>query len=616
MASRFLTFVNTKLLRRKVWGPITVGGLTVCFVVTAVLTFGVPAGATRTVVTFPATAPVDGGQVTDTIEGLICDPASTPHARKPAVVLVHGFTCSKEYMQSFSVELARRGILTLSISMQGHGMSTGGSRGSEISPYATIAAIDYLLARVTEFNLDPARLGLVGHSQGGMTVTKAGFLDHRVNVTVAVAAPSLNVTGGVFGLADPADMEDALGFGFDPRPLTSFINASYPRNYLYVMGDLDEFVDEVDARVMIAAGTDQPVDAVERGRLYWTAAGTARQYLTYSWITHNQECFDARLVTDAIEWLERSLSLDNPAPIRLTEHYRFHFMMVGFVLGILSIFPVTSYLASALLPGRRDLPGKRNKGAEGTDDQPSPGATSLKDMIPSLAAYVLVGGLVGGTLALARAPLKPWLSLLGYNAIPLLCGTGLVMIPVIYGLSRTTWRDLPLDQDGWFAREALGRQVGFGLAVGGYVVLVANLGFGLFWINLWPVGPRLLPFLLGLVLCLPVGLSSSIFFNGYLLARVQERWSFWKSAVGIAILTALVKGLAFGLAFPLFVTNWPFGNYGGAVLLYGGVAALLTFVFDLIDRWAYFQTRSVLAAALVTTVTYAFGFTQILPMLP
>ncbi|MHA1732487.1 MAG: alpha/beta hydrolase family protein [Promethearchaeota archaeon] len=605
---RLVDFVNTKLFRRKYWAIVTLGGFLACFTVTAVLNYAV-VDASRQTVYFESEG--------DTIEGLIVDPASSPYEKKPFLVLVHGFMCSKEYMQSFSIEFAKRGILTMSISMPGHGMSTGASEGTLKSPSAVTNGIDYILDRADELGVDPAKIGIIGHSMGAMTVLKAGFRDARVNATVAIAAPSWNAstsdpTIALLNSVDTSKFKEAIGFWFDSEPMVDFINQSMPRNFFFVVGDRDELVYEADARALLEFGTGIPRDKLVEGEVYTTASGTNRKFQTYSWIEHNQESFDARVITDTINWVESSLGLTNEDPIRLTEPYRFGFMMAGFLLGLLSSLPVMSYASSFLLPGRRDLDGKcvRLGGEGGTRES----RLAWKDIAITLGAYVVVGGLLGGALNFARHA-KPYLSLMGYMTIPAMLGGALLLIPVVYALSRTVWKPLKLDQGRWFRGESVRVEVLYGFLAGVYLLLVVNLGFTPFWINLAPLGPRFAPFFLGLLLCLPIAFVDGLFFKGYLLDRLQNRWGFWKAGVVEGVTSAAVKGVTFGLAFVLYLPANPFNSAVLPFLLLAGICFLLVGALDILGRWAFFQTRSVVAYGTLMTIVYAFVFTQIFPMI-
>ncbi len=109
----------------------------------------------------------------------------------PAVVFIHGSGGStREYFSSLPYLLASRGIASLIYDKRGSGKSTG---NRHISPFESLA--DDALAGVRliakRSNIDPRRIGVYGHSQGGWVAPLAA---HRSNgsvaFVVAVAGPA------------------------------------------------------------------------------------------------------------------------------------------------------------------------------------------------------------------------------------------------------------------------------------------------------------------------------------------------------------------------------------------------------------------------------------------
>jgi dienelactone hydrolase len=145
------------------------------------------------------------------ISGALFSPAGAS-GRAPGVVVVHGLTDHKEYLDRVSVELARRNFVVLAIDLRDHGMSNGsctfGLPGAE--PQDVLNALQFLRARP---EVDPGSLALVGHSFGGMVaLLAASTAAGQVNATVTWAAPT-NLTS----LA--ADNYATVAFVVDKRVL-------------------------------------------------------------------------------------------------------------------------------------------------------------------------------------------------------------------------------------------------------------------------------------------------------------------------------------------------------------------------------------------------------------
>jgi pimeloyl-ACP methyl ester carboxylesterase len=109
---------------------------------------------------------------------------------KPGVVVAHGFAGSARIMFPFAETLARRGFAVVLLDFSGHGASEralpAGSGREELLRQDLQVALDYLRAQP---GVDPARIGLVGHSMGAYAVTSYA-LDHpEILATVAVSLP-------------------------------------------------------------------------------------------------------------------------------------------------------------------------------------------------------------------------------------------------------------------------------------------------------------------------------------------------------------------------------------------------------------------------------------------
>ncbi|MFM1958830.1 MAG: hypothetical protein RL588_347 [Pseudomonadota bacterium] len=221
------------------------------------------------------------------MSGLLYRPPGLSEARRaPAVLLSHGYINTREMQSPFAIELSRRGFAVLAMDMTGHGGS-GGNVGA--AGFGGPSALAYL--RSQPF-VDPAQIGLAGHSMGGGPILAAARSapDGYRAVALVGSAP------GLFG--PPGD-----------------VSPTFPRNLNVVFGGLDEF-----SALMwrTPKGTDLPrseklqsvfgvSSAVEPGRLYGDPMlGTARR-LDLPHVTHPWEHFSSGGVAPVVAWMQARL---------------------------------------------------------------------------------------------------------------------------------------------------------------------------------------------------------------------------------------------------------------------------------------------------------------------
>ncbi len=125
---------------------------------------------------------------------------SAASGRRATVIVLHGTGDSKEGMLPLLTALANRGFLAVSIDGRYHGeraTRSGGYSSAIAAAYRTgkghpflydtvwdvLRLVDYLATRADS---DPARIGLMGISKGGMETYLASAVDPRIAVAVPV----------------------------------------------------------------------------------------------------------------------------------------------------------------------------------------------------------------------------------------------------------------------------------------------------------------------------------------------------------------------------------------------------------------------------------------------
>ncbi len=312
------------------------------------------------------------GRAGEPMAALLYAPATaTPLARAPAVLVSHGYINTREMQSPFAIELARRGFVVLAMDMAGHGYS-GGAVGDHDG--GGPAALAYL--RALPF-VDPANIGLEGHSMGGVPMIGA-----------ALAQPD-GYRSMVLEGSTPPDLGQ-LGAG----------SPTFPRNLEIVFGKYDEFAPLMwrepegsgigaSAKIKALFGAAGPVAAgVRHGSI---AANTARLMINPP-VTHPIEHFSAAGVGAAVDWFQRTLTGEaNPKPagdqIWLWKEIGTLIALVGFVAVVLGAF-------EALLPA----PVFARLGEPAAGPSPPPRgrlgwwlAFVLTAAIPAVSFYPLMG---------------------------------------------------------------------------------------------------------------------------------------------------------------------------------------------------------------------------------
>jgi len=101
--------------------------------------------------------------------------SATEQNPAPMIVVCPGFERSKEALDSYSIELARRGMAVVAIDpySQGASSSSRERRSATVEGYGVIPMVDYIYDTPNLNYIDKERIGAVGYSAGGNAVLQA-----------------------------------------------------------------------------------------------------------------------------------------------------------------------------------------------------------------------------------------------------------------------------------------------------------------------------------------------------------------------------------------------------------------------------------------------------------
>jgi dienelactone hydrolase len=213
------------------------------------------------------------------VPGVLLESASS-HGRRPVVIALHGTGGSKQNMLSLCRKLAAAGFIAVAIDGRCHGERKSGKgqtdyddaivrawRGSGGHPfyYDTVwdvmRLVDYLQTRD---DVDPARIGLIGISKGGIETYLAAAADQRI----AAAVPCIGVESFRWAL-DNNDWQGRIGTvqnAFDTiakendvtRPEAAFVKKFYDRVVPGIYSEFDgpEMLTLIAPRPLLVINSD------------------------------------------------------------------------------------------------------------------------------------------------------------------------------------------------------------------------------------------------------------------------------------------------------------------------------------------------------------------------
>jgi dipeptidyl aminopeptidase/acylaminoacyl peptidase len=116
-----------------------------------------------------------------------------PAAGWPAIILLHGYIIPADYVtddasyQQFIAAFAHAGYLVIKPDFRGNGESQGQAVGGHFSPDYTADVMNLISTLRADRVVNPARIGLFGHSMGGQVALNVAVISHQVKSVVLMA---------------------------------------------------------------------------------------------------------------------------------------------------------------------------------------------------------------------------------------------------------------------------------------------------------------------------------------------------------------------------------------------------------------------------------------------
>ncbi|MFZ0659782.1 MAG: alpha/beta fold hydrolase [Candidatus Binataceae bacterium] len=240
-----------------------------------------------------------------------------PDKRRPAVLLVHGFSSDRALMSVLARRIARNGYACLTIDLPGHGHNRNPfarNFGSETLRQDLTTAVNFLR---TSSYVDGSRIVVIGHSMGA-------------NAALDYAAHDPNIKGSVM---------ISGGFRLD--------GPDHPRNTLFIFAQNDpEFIQDASKQIAgILAGNG----SIELGKVYGdVASGTALEAVRVPHTNHITITRSTVAAAAILGWLDSIFGTQRTAPYRL-ESARLSAAAVG-MLAFLIVLIGIGQIAGAIAP--------------------------------------------------------------------------------------------------------------------------------------------------------------------------------------------------------------------------------------------------------------------------
>ncbi len=239
----------------------------------------------------------------------------------PAVVLGHGISESKEMLSQIALELARSGVVAVSVDLVGHGDSGGSFGGLGFDPAdKTLGLGDAVQFLIEQDYVDSSAIGLVGHSLGAGAVRATAVVFDNVVASVFI--------GG--GLGEPVE---AAEYGV--------LSSTFPKNLLIVIGKHDVLFDlqKTKDELGLAFGD---VSEIAEGEIYGEFSDFSARSLVVPETTHLFESADLDAVSAVVSWMRKALRMDNvDGEVNLTYLNRELGVGIGLVSFVILVFPLS-----------------------------------------------------------------------------------------------------------------------------------------------------------------------------------------------------------------------------------------------------------------------------------
>lgn len=312
----------------------------------------------------------------------------------PVIIWVHGFGVSSDIQMNYPRQFAKSGFLTIAIDQPGHGWSGGYYDMGLETLLGVYSTIEWLISDSTYKELiDVTRIGISGHSMGGIATTRAAMFDDWINPKTGniIGTGRIKACCAIFCWDDASKMAEGImeSFGIsevwsnptieklmtqwrwlsnhDPsiieeefriRSVSNFINATNIKNYCLIIGG-DEHPATIEAECLIMANAT--IDSTGAPQVPWGVISdtihtstnhtwnfgsiennSARRLVLVPGTTHFEEAISLDVVQNTTYWFDYSMNCIHVSP-KISESFQtlYFLKMGGWILTFMGSLPTT-----------------------------------------------------------------------------------------------------------------------------------------------------------------------------------------------------------------------------------------------------------------------------------
>jgi hypothetical protein len=294
--------------------------------------------------------------------------SATSENPAPLVFVVPGFQRSKEALSNIAIELARRGIVAISIDpyAQGGSSASMSRRSATTEGYGMFALVEYAADTPNLNYVDKSRIGTTGHSAGGNAAIRgASFFGREAQRTgqpsklhsVFVSGYVLTLTADVL-----SDVRSNVGMSY------AFYDEGAYRNELG-NGDM-RFAPEALRVVNVGRDAALPaVEEVELGAFYGDVAKRNFRVVYNERILHPFQPYIIEATANQIEYFEHVFRIDTALSSRDQIWYWKELLsLASLIVSLVMLVPLARvllqapYFVSLAHPVPPPLPGPSGRG--------------------------------------------------------------------------------------------------------------------------------------------------------------------------------------------------------------------------------------------------------------
>ena len=230
--------------------------------------------------------------------------SATAENPAPLVVVVPGFQRSKETLSNITLELARRGMVTICIDpyAQGASSSSMSPQSATLEGYGMYAVVDYVMNTDNLNYVDKSRVGSTGHSAGGNAALRGGsyFGKEAISTGGLSKLHSVFVSGYVLSLRENVleDVRSNVGVSYAVYDEGAYRNAL--KN-----GDMREAPESLLLINMAKIPGLETVEKVEIGKYYGNKDERNLRVVFNERTLHPFQPYMVEALANQIEYFER-----------------------------------------------------------------------------------------------------------------------------------------------------------------------------------------------------------------------------------------------------------------------------------------------------------------------